>query len=358
MPTRRLVTTGQFDLPRTAVAEEELWTADAGGRRRLAAVDDDPDLARVLERLSERLAERSLAAYRPFIAAWWGLCRRHGADLGDLPLFRGWIWAMAAPRIAWIDAGRSGPRGSEPGAAAATIRLAVAAASALQALLGRPAPTDDAPTRAWLRGSVLRRLAAPQRRAPALLAEDLAKAVALAAAQPGLRGLRDRALLLLGWTCALRRSELAAVRCEHLRAAATGGWELLVPRSKADRRREGRAIPIWPAQDAQLDALAAVEEWKRAAGIGDGPLFRRIRADGGVGDEALDPTSVYLVLRRYPVRPGLSPHSLRAGYVTSARLAGADLDQIAVVSRHRSLEMVRRYVRDIDARRQGPGSLV
>jgi integrase len=172
-----------------------------------------------------------------------------------------------------------------------------------------------------------------------------------------MRGLRDRALLLLGWTCALRRSELVAVHRSHLRQTPAGGWELVIPESKTSQG-EDQVVPVVRAATPAMDAIFAVQAWVEAGKIPlQSPLFRRILRNGSIGIAAMNPAGVRDILRRQGLGDDFSPHGLRSGFVTQARLNGAANHQIRVVTRHRSDAMVDVYTRQVDPARQGPGAL-
>jgi integrase len=126
--------------------------------------------------------------------------------------------------------------------------------------------------RETLRG-IGRRHGAPQRRAAALTTAEFRKL--LAACRDDLAGLRDRALLLLGYAAALRRSELAAVEHEHLQFTADG-LELLLPGSKGDAAGKGARVGVPRGQRPETCPVRAVEAWLRASAIRYGPVFCRV----------------------------------------------------------------------------------
>jgi integrase len=288
--------------------------------------------------------------YAIYIRAWWSLCERQQRPIDDLELLRGWLSGMASGPHAWSPS---------------TLRVALAAISSLWTAIGRAEPLADGPTRQWFLRTLMRRIAVPPRRKAPVLRPDLARAIDTArrhAADPHpyqrLAGLRDHALLLLGWSCALRRSELAAIEVGHLAVGADGGWTLLIPASKTDRRRQGQQIPLYPSRQAHLDPVRAVQSWCRAADIRSGPVFRRISRQGAVAERGLDPASVGWILKGYDLGRDVSAHSLRSGFVTQARLDDVATHRIKVVTRHRSDRMIDVYTRQIDIRRQGPGPLL
>ncbi len=132
-------------------------------------------------------------------------------------------------------------------------------------------------------------------------------------------GLRDRALLLVGFAGALRRSELVAIDREHLRFAPED-MTLLVPRGGHKATEEGAAIGIPRGPNPLACPVRAVEAWLRRSRIEWGSVFRRVSTGGSLEDR-LSPQGVWRILRRraemanltVPKGERLSPHGLRAG---------------------------------------------
>ncbi|MEK6439195.1 site-specific integrase [Pseudonocardia sp. T1-2H] len=168
--------------------------------------------------------------------------------------------------------------------------------------------------------------------------------------EPDLAGLRDRALLLVGFFAALRRSELANLRVEEI-SAHDRGLVLTLPRSKTNQRGEEHELVVLPRAGRRAHCpVTAVQTWLDAAGIADGPVFRKISRGNRVLDRALHPESINDLVQAAVARAGLpggpfSAHSLRAGFVTYAHLRGASDRAIAHQTRHRSLATLGAYVR-------------
>jgi site-specific recombinase XerD len=163
-------------------------------------------------------------------------------------------------------------------------------------------------------------------------------------------GLRDRALLALGFAGAFRRSELVALRVEDL-TECPDGYRVLIRRSKTDQTGEGHEIVI--PRGLKIRPVEAVQTWLQAAGITDGILFRAVRRAGRVKPGGLRGHVVALIVKRYAEQAGLDPaefsgHSLRAGFVTSAAETGASILKIQEVSRHKSVDVLSGYVRRVD----------
>jgi site-specific recombinase XerD len=157
---------------------------------------------------------------------------------------------------------------------------------------------------------------------------------------------RDRAIVLLGFAGAFRRSELVSLDVEDL-FPHPRGLRVLVRRSNTDQGRNGRykAIPAIP--DSRFDPVSAVHKYQQAACIKSGPLFRSFSIDGVLTDRRLGADGVARVVKRLIRSVGLdaadfSAHSLRNGFLTAAASKGASLADIAAVS-HQSKSTVVRY---------------
>jgi len=333
-----------------AVAVDEVYDGD--GRLRQPE-PTDRDFSRAIAKMGRGLKPRTVATYRPYLGAYWQLCLVRGAQLEDPALFRGYVLAVA--------------RNASRKPSASTLQVVCSAVAALLGSLALRSPLQDPATKHWLAVEMKTRTRRKPKRSDAILIEQITTAIAsteamiAAGGTQRLRGLRDRALILLGWTCALRRSELVAVHRHHLkptRVTKTKGWELVIPEAKTSLG-EDQIIPVVRATTLRFDAIAAVEAWSAAATMrSTSPLFRRVLRDGSLGEEALNPAAVRGILRLHGLGEEFSPHSLRSGFVTQARLNGAANHQIRVITRHRSDTMVDIYTRQVDPDRQGPRALI
>ena len=170
----------------------------------------------------------------------------------------------------------------------------------------------------------------------------------------GLRDRRDRALLLLGWFGGFRRSELVGLEVGDLEDHPEG-YVVHLRRSKTDQEGHGqvKAIPRLPETDKTLCPVRALKAWLQAAALTGGPIFRGVDRWGKVSDKALSGRAVANIVKRLADVAGLDPdrfagHSLRAGFATSARRAGADTLEIMRQGGWKSEAMVRRYTREED----------
>lgn len=279
-------------------------------------------------------ADATRKAYASDMRRFRRWCETHGTDV--LPASIATVAAYLA------DLARERKRVS-------TIDRACAAIAYAHRLGGLTPPTEAEPVKAVLSGIRRRTGVAVERKAPATgrALHSMLKRIDLST----LRGLRDRALLLIGFAAALRRSELVALEVNDLERTPEG---LLVHirRSKTDQGGQGHVIAV-PA-GSKLRPVQAVDEWIAAAGLTGGPLFRQIRKGGRLQERALTDHSVALIIKRRAKAARLDPdlfsgHSLRAGMVTSALEAGADLLKVMAVTRHTSVQTLQGYDRRAQA---------
>jgi integrase len=268
----------------------------------------------------------------------------------DFALFALWCTARglnacpAAPEVICAFVADEAVNGTR----VATITRRIAAIRYAHALKGiDPLPTTSEAVKATMKGIRRTAGAAPTRKAPATHGII---AGMIACCPETLRGTRDRALLLLGFAGAFRRSELAALTVADL-DPIEAGLRVTVRRSKTDQEGKGQVVAILAG--SRLKPVDAVMAWLEAATITEGPLFRAIDRHGNVLPEALSTRSIAEIVKKHARRIGLnadqfSAHSLRAGFITSAAKSGAGLFKIMDVSRHRSVETVRGYVRDAE----------
>lgn len=228
-----------------------------------------------------------------------------------------------------------------------TLARRLSAIGQIHQAAGHPDPSADATVRAVFKGVRRRHGVAPERKAP-LVVEDLRRVVA-AIDRTTLCGARDAALLLLGFATAMRRSELVALTAEDLRFCAAG-MVVTLRRSKTDQEGAGRAVSVPRGKDPATCVLTAIKGWMTAAGIATGPLFRGIDQHGHVSAR-LTSQSVALIVQRRVAAAGLDPslfagHSLRAGFATSAAAVKVPEQNIAKVTGHQSMAVLRVYIRD------------
>jgi site-specific recombinase XerD len=267
------------------------------------------------------------------IFAEW--CRSR--DLTSLPASPDAVSAFLA------DEASRGRRPSTLGRRLAAIKYAHKAASEQN-------PTDDERVKATLAGIRRSIGAAPVRKRAAT--SDLVLGMVGAIGTKTLRALRDRAILLVGFASALRRSELVALNVEDLEWTAEG-MLIRIRRSKTDQEGAGATVAVPKGETACR--IAALRAWLEEANIGRGPVFLRVwnRRNQRVGIERLTARNIAVIVKAGAARLGLdastfAAHSLRSGLVTSAVKRGVNLLKICDQTRHKSVEMLRVYCRDAE----------
>jgi site-specific recombinase XerD len=298
-------------------------------------------------------AENTRKAYRSDFARFQSFCAQH--RLSPLPAAPQTLAAFIATEA--------------ENAKASTIERRLAAIRYAHKLAGLKTPTDDERVKATARGirrtlgtatskktpitdDTLRAILATlttngQKNVPAtkaLIVTDRCAAPALS--KGAIADLRDRALLLLGFAGAFRRSELVALNVADL-LETKEGLRVSIHRSKT--KPEATTIAI--ARGRKTCPVSALKAWLAAATITKGALFRRVTKAGRVLPDRLTAQSVALIVKAHARRAGLDPeqfsaHSLRAGFLTSAARRGASLFKMMDVSRHRSLSTLKGYIRD------------
>jgi site-specific recombinase XerD len=213
--------------------------------------------------------------------------------------------------------------------------------------VGVESPTHSAIVKNTMKGIRRTKGTAPLQKTAALT-DDIRAMVEVTDA--GLIGARDRALILLGFAGAFRRSELVGLDVEDC-GFGKDGLTVTLRRSKTDQQGEGRKIGIPYGSNPDTCPVRTVQAWIEAAGIVGGPLFRSISRHGMVQVGRLGGLDVARVVKKLVKRAGLDAakyagHSLRAGHATSAAIAGATERSIMNQTGHRSVQMVRRYIRD------------
>ncbi|WP_124079276.1 site-specific integrase [Pigmentiphaga humi] len=227
----------------------------------------------------------------------------------------------------------------------ATVRHRLAVLSEAHELRGLPNPCRTQAVQTVLsrvRSAYARRGEQPARK-DALTREPLERL--LATCDDTLTGLRDRALLLFAWASGgRRRSEVVRATMENTRRSGDG-FLYTLGHSKTNQQGAERADNHKPIVGRAAQALDA---WLAAAGIQEGPIFRRVRR-GGVVAEGLGPESVRHIVRKRAAQAGLEgdygAHSLRSGFVTEAGRQGLALGEIMAMTGHASVASVVGYHR-------------
>lgn len=224
-----------------------------------------------------------------------------------------------------------------------TVKKHLAAISQAHKLAGHPSPVQTEPVRLVMQG--LRRTkgtaGSPKK---ALRVEHVRKMVT--AVPASLVGLRDKAIILLGFVSGMRRSEIVGLDVTDV-AWEPEGVVLTIKRSKRDQEGKGRQVAVPRGRHEATCPVRALRAWLDAAAITDGPIF--VRLDPGAPQIRLDGRAVAHVVQRAARRAGFDPemfsgHSLRRGFCTETARAGASERDIARTTGHSSMQVLRGYV--------------
>lgn len=212
---------------------------------------------------------------------------------------------------------------------------------------GEPAP---ATTDAWQFLFAIKRMRGEQPVQKAAISVDELRLMVSAQPQTP-RGLRDRAVLTLGFASALRRSTLAALALDEVEFRSEG-LVLTIRKEKQDRKGEGRVVGIAPGKNPDTDPCRNLVHWLSQRGARPGPLFCPVY-QGHVVLRQMQPAAIARIVKDAARAVGLDPtrfagHSLRAGMVTAAIEGGAGELVLAAHTGHKSLAMLRKYFRRSD----------
>ena len=299
-------------------------------------------------------ADNTRRAYRAGVRAWCAWCDQHG--LTPLP-------ARPADIAAFLAAQRY-PAPPERPLSANTLKLRLAAIGYLHYLAGCPSPTTTARVTETLAGLDKLAKQGGQGPKPKLAAKIAILREIVGPIGDDLPGLRDRALLLLGFAGAFRRAELAHIEVADLEEGEHG-LRITLPFSKGDRESKGVQVGI-PYGTSELCPVRALKRWLDAAGIAEGPLFRRIwttpRPESPpaswtptyiVGDNAIDPRTVARIVQARGAAAGfdvqaLGGHSLKRGAMNTAKDRRVHPTQLKQLGRHRSYATLSAYIEEGD----------
>ncbi len=233
---------------------------------------------------------------------------------------------------------------ADRGVKASTIQRRIAALRAVHVAAGHEPPTNAEGVKATMRGIRRSKGTRPNKKKPAT-SEILERLLNIF--PETLTGIRDRALVLIGFAAARRRSELVALQVSDVEWRPKGIL-LHIGRSKTDQEGKGALVPV-PNGD-KLQPVAALSAWLEASGIKEGPIFRGIDRYGRVGETALSDRAVADIVKKVCAAAGLeasafSGHSLRAGFVTSALDRKVDFFKIMSITLHAKVDTLREYDR-------------
>jgi site-specific recombinase XerD len=336
---------------------------DASGSKAL----EDPERLRELQESLGRLEDFAAQSQAK------NTIRAYAADLED---FRHWCkkyereWLPATPKTIGLYLGT---RADELSLATLERRLAAIASLHKEEGYESPASVAEGPLRKIWKG-IVREKTRQQDGAPPLMVEDLRSIIEhlprYSSSEDGptgrltLTALRDRALLLVGWTGALRRSELVALRVDDVQFVEGEGVNIYIRRSKSDQEAEGLVKGLPYGSNKETCPVTALRQWLQAAeeeveGPFKGDIFRRFYRGESIGESAMTAQYVSTVLKRHAESAGLDPeaysaHSLRAGFITQAIRAGKAERRVKEHSGHASWETFNQYVEEAGTFQDNP----
>tara|TARA_B110000503_G_scaffold49567_1_gene80515 strand:- start:3557 stop:4513 length:957 start_codon:yes stop_codon:yes gene_type:complete len=165
-----------------------------------------------------------------------------------------------------------------------------------------------------------------------------------------IKKLRDRAIILIGFSGGFRRNEIVSLDYDDL-DFVTEGLKINIRRSKTDQFGEGliKALPYFDS--SQYCPVVSLQKWLKLSEIKSGALFRRFLKGSKISNKRLTDQTVALLIKEYLQLAGIdsknySGHSLRSGFATSAAESGAEERSIMAMTGHKSTEMVRRYIKE------------
>ncbi len=204
---------------------------------------------------------------------------------------------------------------------AATIERKLSSISVRHGARGLESPTKTVLVRETLRGT-RNAIGAAQTRKKPIVTDELARIIATCESLHTLAAARDRALLLIGFAGAMRRSEIAALTVEDV-TEVPEGLDVLIRRSKTDQAGRGRTVSIAYGSHLATCPVRTLRAWLALSGVSSGPLFREVDRHGNLGNDHLHPASVARIVKRACELAGFDVaqhggHSLRSGFATSA----------------------------------------
>ncbi len=162
--------------------------------------------------------------------------------------------------------------------------------------------------------------------------------------------LRDRSIILIGFSGGFRRNEIVSLNYDDLDFVPEG-LKITLRKSKTDQFGEG-SLKGLPYFDSPVYCpVISIRKWLKLSKINKGALFRRFIKGSKLSEKRLTDQTVALLIKKYLELADIdsknySGHSLRSGFATSAAEAGVEERNIMAMTGHKSTEMVRRYIKE------------
>lgn len=306
--------------------------------------EEAPFPPELLEKAGEAVAGAFAGSTKRAYEFEWRRFTAWCARMGRIPL-------PASPEtvqqfVLWLDSEETFTPDKKKRLKPPSIKRALAALSTAHGLRDQPSPVSNQVVMRTLE-KVMRDQGVRPTKKRAIRAAHFETAIRFIPRD--LRGLRDRAILLMGFNGAFRRSELAALDVHDLRPQGDEGYVVLVERSKTDQHGKGKlkGIPRMP-DDPETCPAGALEAWLEAAGVTEGPVFLEIDVWGNLKDKRMSDQAVARAVKRFVRRAkssgvdigdfdidDVAGHSLRRGFITDAIEAGVPDTVIMEQSGHR-----------------------
>ena len=167
-------------------------------------------------------------------------------------------------------------------------------------------------------------------------------------------GIRDRAIILVGYASAMRPGEVSALNTEDILRKPTGVL-IAIRRSKTEQDASGQLVGVARGDNPLTDPIRALDDWLNVRPSGSGPLFTRIFYRNHPTNERIGPRAISRTVQERASSAGfsgvpVSGHSLRAGHAKTAAINGVSIERIAAQTRHRDLGTVlNHYIRPAEA---------
>jgi len=163
---------------------------------------------------------------------------------------------------------------------------------------------------------------------------------------------RDRTIILIGFSGGFRRNEIVSLDFDDLDFVEEG-LKINIKRSKTDQFGVGSAKGLPYFENSKYCPVVSIKKWIEISKINSGALFRRFTKGSNLSEKRLTDQTVALLIKEYLGLAGIdstnySGHSLRSGFVTSAAEAGVEERSIMAMTGHKTTEMVRRYIKDVN----------
>ena len=199
---------------------------------------------------------------------------------------------------------------------------------------------------------IKRRKGSVQKGKKPLLINDLKQVIDVInkANEPDIKKLRNKAILLIGFSGGFRRNEIVSLDLEDIEFVFEG-LKITVKRSKTDQYGEGMTKGIPHFENSFYCPVTNLKRWLNTSKIKNGPIFVKFSKGSKITKKRLTDQSIALIIKDYLIKAGIdsknySGHSLRSGFATSAAEAGAEERSIMAMTGHKSTEMVRRYIKE------------